>query len=200
VARGDGASFGYSVSSSNGKHSTFEYALIKRGHEVNGAWDGRRSSRAFGRLQDAVEKSGREVLWFATGDHEYVIRDTATVARAHEILQPISALGAEQGKLGSMQGDLGRRQGELGQLQGEAASLNAQLAGLQARDDPRHRAELDELRQQLAALMQQVRGLGERQRELGEQQRRASLMAFDQLRSLADKAIASGQAQVLDSD
>ena len=194
--------------------SDFQYALIERDHSLSCALSGRNDYRTIGRLQDEVERTGREVLYFAIGDKEYVVRDQATVERAGEIVEPMSRLGAEQGRLGGMQGDLGRRQGELGQLQGEVGQLQAHLASLEARGDDRHRAELDELHQELRELSAQVRALsvrqrelglqqqelGRRQRELGEQQGRATKLAFEQIRSLADKAIASGQAQPAGSD
>lgn len=211
---GSGVGFGYSVSGSSGDRRDFQYALIKRGHETFCSLDGDNHSRALGTLQDEVERTRHEVFYFAIDDREYVIRDEKAVERVHEIVEPVSRLGAEQGRLGGMQGELGRRQGELGQLQGEVAEVQAHLASLEARDDPRHRTELDELRQEIRGLFEQVRllsarqrelgaqqqELGRRQRELGEQQRRASLLAFDQLRSLADKAIASGTAEAIPSD
>jgi len=204
----------YSAITRSASGERFQYALILRGHETTCAVSGRNDYRAIGKLQDEVERTGEDVFYFAIDDREYVIRDEATVERVHAIVEPISRLGAEQGKLGSMQGELGRRQGEMGALQGEVGSLQGHLASLEARDDPRHRAELDELRQQLRELTQQVRALavrqrelgtqqqelGRRQRELGEQQRRASTLAFEQLRSLADKAIASGKAEAVGSD
>lgn len=209
---GGGAEFGYSTSSPGEGH-WFQYALIERGGNTSCAADGNHM-RTIGWLQDEARRTGREVLWFSMDDREYVIHDQATIERAHEIVEPMSRLGAEQGRLGSRQGEIGRRQGELGSLQGQMGHLQAQLASLRARGDSRYRAELGELRQQLAELSAQVRLLGERQRELGaqqwvlgqrqrelgEQQRRASLLAFDQLRSLADKSIASGTAKAFDSD
>jgi DNA repair exonuclease SbcCD ATPase subunit len=192
----------------------FQYALVKRDHETSCAVSGRNNWRTIGKLQDEVERTGREVLYFAIDDKEYVVRDPAVVERAGEIVEPVSRLGAEQGRLGGMQGDLGRRQGELGQLQGEVAQVQAHLASLEARDYDRHRAELDELHQQLRELSAQVRSLAERQRELGaqqqelgrrqaelgEQQGRATKLAFEQIRSLADKAIAGGKAEAIGSE
>jgi predicted RNase H-like nuclease (RuvC/YqgF family) len=215
AAASGGAGYGYGTStSSSGERETFQYALIQRGHNTSCQVNGDNTWRTIGKLQDEVERTGNEVFYFAIGDHEYVIRDAALVQRGHEVMEPVSRLGAEQGRLGSMQGELGRRQGEMGKLQGEASQMEAHLASLEARDDDRHRAELDELRQELRGLMDQVRALsvrerelgaqqqelGRRQRDLGEQQRRASLLANDQLRSLTDKAIASGKAETIASD
>ena len=215
TATADGTAYGYSArTTSSGERDDFQYAIIMRGHETFCAINGDNRGRAMGKLQDEVERTGREVFYFAIGDREYVIRDPALVQRTHEIVEPMAKLGAEQGRLGGMQGELGRRQGEVGQLQGEVAEMHAHLASLEARGDDRHRAELDELRQELRGLTDQVRALsakqrelgaqqqdlGRRQRELGEQQRRASLLAWDQLRSLGDKAIASGKAESIGSD
>jgi hypothetical protein len=213
AAAAGGMTFGYAENSSGG-HERLQYALIQRGRNTTCSVDGSNSWRTIGRLQDEVERTGREVMWIALDDREYVIRDSALIGRAREIVEPMSRLGAEQGRLGSMQGELGRKQGEMGALQGEVAQLQAHLALLEARDDDRHRAELDELHQQLREISQQVRALsagqrelgeqqrelGRRQRELGDQQRRASLLAFDQLRGLATKAIASGKAEAIASD
>ena len=203
----------HAATNSSGERDDFQYALVMRDHELNCALSNR-DYRTIGKLEDEVERTGREVFYFAIGEREYVIRDTALVSRAGEIVEPMNRLGKEQGRLGSMQGELGRRQGELGSLQGEVGQVEGQLASLEARDDDRHRAELDELRQQLRELSAQVRALsvrqralgeqqaelGRQQRLLGEQQARASRLAFAQLRELADKAIASGKAEALGSD
>ena len=197
-----------------GYHDEFQYALVMRGHNTSCAVSDNDSWRRIGRLQEEVERTGNEVFWFAKDDREYVIRDRALVERVHEIVEPMSRLGAEQGRLGSMQGDLGRQQGEMGRLQGQLGALQGHLAQLEARDDDRHGAELDDLRRQLRELEAQMRGfsarqrelgaqqqeLGRQQRELGEQQRRATQLAYDQLRTLTDKAIESGKATGLATD
>ena len=197
-----------------GGRMEFQYALLQTGRSMTCATDSRNFGHAFSRLQDEVERTGHEVLWFSIKDRPYVIRDSATVERVHQILEPVTRLGSEQGRVGSMQGELGRRQGELGHLQGEVAQVQAHLADLEARDDPRQRADLDELRQQVMELSSQVRGIAARQRglgvqqaelgrqqaELGAQQARASRLAFAQLRGLADQAIASGKAEAIGSD
>lgn len=194
--------------------SAFQYAVFGPGHTSTCSFDGDQSMRTFTKLQDEVQRTGGQVLWFAIDGREYVVRDTATVARAQEIVEPMSRLGEEQGRLGSQQGELGRRQGELGRLEGEVAQVEAHLSILESRDDPRHRAELDEMRQQLGDLRAQVRLLAVRQRELGAQQaelgrrqsvlgaqqRRASLLAFDQLQRLATRSVATGTAKAVDSN
>ena len=198
--------YGYSVTSS-GEGDDFQYAFVMRGRELSCVLNRQNTGNAVAKLEDEVDRTGREVLYVAIGDREYVIRDSSTIARAREIVEPMN-------RLGSMQGDLGRKQGELGSLQGQVGQVEGQLARLEARDDDSHRADLDELRQQLRELSAQVRAiserqrtlgeqqreLGERQRELGQQQARASRLAFSQLRELAEKAIASGNAKSLASD
>ena len=205
--------YGYSVTSS-GERDDFQYAFVMRGRELSCVLNRQNTGNAVAKLEDEVDRTGREVLYVAIGDREYVIRDSSTIARAREIVEPMNRLGKEQGRLGSMQGELGRKQGELGSLQGQVGQVEGQLARLEAHDDDSHRADLDELRQQLRELSAQVRQLserqralgeqqrelGERQRELGEQQARASRLAFSQLRELAEKAIASGNAKSLASD
>jgi predicted nuclease with TOPRIM domain len=204
---------GYVISSGSSRDD-FQYAFVMRGRELSCALNGRNTGKAIAKLEDEVDRTGREVLYVAIGDREYVIRDSSTIARAGEIVEPMNRLGKEQGRLGSMQGELGRKQGELGSLQGQVGQVEGQWARLEARDDDSHRADLDELRQQLRELSAQVRAiserqrtlgeqqreLGERQRELGQQQARASRLAFSQLRELAEKAIASGKAESLASD
>ena len=198
--------YGYAVTSS-GEGDDFQYAFVMRGRELSCVLNRQNTGNAVAKLEDEVDRTGREVLYVAIGDREYVIRDSSTIARAGEIVEPMN-------RLGSMQGDLGRKQGELGSLQGQVGQVEGQLARLEARDDDSHRADLDELRQQLRELSAQVRAiserqrtlgeqqreLGERQRELGQQQARASRLAFSQLRELAEKAIASGNAKSLASD
>jgi hypothetical protein len=197
-----------------GGRDAFQYALVERDHNTSCAISGKHNMSVLGKLQDEVERTRVDVFYFAIDDREYVTRDPATLERAHGIVEPMVRLGAEQGRLGGIQGELGRRQGEMGRLQGEVGQLQGHLASLEARDDARHRGELDELRQQIADLSLQVRSLserqrelgaqqqelGRRQRELGEQQGRASRLAWDQLRGLADKTIASGKAEVLDQN
>jgi len=207
-----GVGFGYSTVS-GGQRAAFQYDLIEPDNNTM-AVDGEQSWRTIGKLEDEVKRTGNDILWVSIEGREYAIRDARLVGRAHEIVEPMARLGAEQGRLGSMQGDLGRQQGAIGALQGQVGALQARLADLEVRAEPGHRAELTELRRQLDEVTQQVRALGvkqrtlgmqqqelgRQQRELGEQQRRASLLAFDQLKTLTDQAIASGKAEALEAD
>jgi len=212
--RTGGVGFGYSTSShSHSDRSAFQYALIMRHGEMNCAVDND-AWPAIGDLQREVDRTGHDVFWFARDGRDYVIRDAATVARVHDIVEPMMKLGAEQGRLGSMQGELGRQQGEYGAMQGRLGAIQARIASLDGIDDSRYESEMRELRVQLGVISQRMRELGERQRTLGEQQqelgrqqrelgaqqRRASQLASDQLQSLADQAIAKGTAQAVDHD
>ena len=95
---GGGAGFGYSISTSSARgRSAFQYAVLGPGHSSMCAFDGDQSLRTFDKLSDEVERTGRAVLWFVIDGKEYVVRDEATVERAHEIVEPMSRLGEEQG-------------------------------------------------------------------------------------------------------
>ncbi|MFP3939984.1 MAG: M56 family metallopeptidase, partial [Thermoanaerobaculia bacterium] len=141
------------------------------------------------------------VLWFARDGQEYVIRDSATIARAREVLEPQRELGRRQGELGRQQGELGRRQkalgrqqGELGQGQGELGSQQGELGhrqgelGAEQAATAAERAALEveratgERKEELASrstelearrrvLERRMRELGSRQRELAQRQR-----------------------------
>jgi hypothetical protein len=214
AGQGHGIGFHYTTGpgTSDGR-ADFQYALIGRNSNTTCTVGDGDAWSTIGELQREVDRTGREVLWFAIDDRAYVVREAAALERARDIVEPMSRLGAEQGRLGAKQGELGRRQGEMGALQGRLGGIQGRLAGLQLVDDPRYRSEIDELRQQAAdisprlrelslrqrALGEQQRELGRRQHVLGEEQRRASALATDQLRSLAERAIESGRAERIES-
>ncbi len=207
-AAAGGVHFGYS----DKRHdpNEFQYAIVEGGSQTTCSIWNEEIWAKLERLQKEVSNTGRQVMWFSMRGTEYVVRDAAAMRRAREIVQPMTDLGKQQGELGAQQGVLGARQGELGALQGRIGSLQGRAAALQAAaNDPATRAEAAEIRQQLAelsaqarALGQRQRGLGERQRilgarqrELGERQREASLLAHEQLRTLAEKTIRDGTAE-----
>ena len=189
----------------------FQYALIQTGSETTCSVNGGRAWNDIEQLQNEVEKSGREVLWFSIRDKAYVVRDPGAIRRAREIVRPMTDLGKQQGELGRQQGELGRRQGELGAFQGRLGAMQGRVAALQATRDPETRREVAELRQQLAELSAEVRALGQRQRVLGDRQRvlgdrqrvlgqrqaAASRLAHEQLRALAETSIRNGDAERL---
>ncbi len=205
-----GASFGYWTGDSDGS-SGFQYALIERDSQTSCSVWNDDAWADIGRLQEEVESSGRELLWFTVGDESYVVRDPAVIRRAHDIVQPMAELGKQQGELGRQQGELGRRQGELGALQGRIGALQGRVSALQASRNTDAHSEVAELRRQLEelsteahelgqrqrALGQRQRELGERQAELGARQRQATKMAEAQLRTLAETSVRSGRAEEL---
>ena len=190
--------------------NAFQYAIIESGSQTTCSVWGEQVWDQIGRLQKEVKATGREVMWFSIGENEYVVRDAAAVRRALEIVEPMSALGKQQGELGARQGELGARQGELGALQGRIGALQGRVARLEAATrDPETRREAAEIRRELAQLNTQANSLGQRQRDLGqrqrvlgeqqrvlgERQREASLLANEQLRDLAEKALRDGTAE-----
>lgn len=160
-----------------------------------------------------LRKDGEPLLWVRRGDHGYVIRDPALLARARTIYAPVTALAEEQGRLGGKQGELGGRQGGLGAEQGELGRQQAELAAQQAalqgqRDADQRRASLEARQQALEqrqaalgkkqeALGQQQEALGRQQEMLGRKQQEASEQANRQLSSLIDEALAKGEAQAV---
>lgn len=190
--------------------NAFQYAIIESGSQTTCSVWGEDTWDQIGQLQEEVKRTGREVMWFRIGDNEYVVRDRAALRRALEIVQPMSELGKQQGELGARQGELGARQGELGALQGRIGALQGRVSRLAAASrDPETRREAAEIRRELAQLNTQANSLGQRQRELGERQRvlgqqqrvlgerqrEASLLAIEQLRDLAEKALRDGTAE-----
>jgi hypothetical protein len=107
-----------------GGRMEFQFALLQTGRSMTCATDSRNFGHTFSRLQDEVESTGHEVLWFSIKDRPYVIRDSSTVERAHRILEPMTRLGTEQGRVGSMQAELGAQQARASRL------AFAQLRGL----------------------------------------------------------------------
>src|SRR5262249_14002641 len=88
-----GVGFGYSTGSRSHAGSAFQYALILRGNETQCAVEDDGSWHTLGELQHEVERTGHEVFWFSRDGRSYVIRDSATVERVGEILEPMRRLG-----------------------------------------------------------------------------------------------------------
>lgn len=130
-----------------------------------------------GSTQDArhVEKLKKQIpgdfIWFQRDEKSYIIRDQATVDRAHAFWAPQEELGRKQEELGKQQEALGKKQEELGK-QMEQVRVNV----------PDMAAALDKLRAKLqkmgpSATMEQIGDLqseiGELQSKLGDLQGRA---------------------------
>ncbi len=146
------------------------------------------SSQDMARARSLRTEPGESLLWMRRGETEYVIRDSATLARAREILRPQMELGRQQGELGSQQGELGSQQGKLGseqgRLGGEQGKLGARMGSLAAEQaslvaknlgDEAGKEELaqrrEELHGQMRELSDRMEELGQRQKELGARQR-----------------------------
>ncbi|HJV91293.1 MAG TPA: hypothetical protein VJ623_13375 [Holophagaceae bacterium] len=133
-------------------------------------------------------------FWFRKGGKAYLVKDAALVAAAKAAAEPVSRLGAAQGKLGGEQGKLGGRQGRLGAEQGR---LGARMAGASSEEREGLAVKMKALSQQQEALAREQEALGVRQRELGRQQEAASGAAILKLRALREEALAKGLAQAL---
>ena len=189
---------------------SFWYALVAPGGEtLTGSTD----TDSWSDLRREIGTRDREVLWVRIDRADYVIRDPATLDRAHAIVRPMEELGEQQGRLGEIQSALGRRQALLGEQQARIGARQAALAGRltrlalgrgEDRDDSEPRAaeremeELsrrqDELARRGEPLARQQDEFGRRQEEMGRQQQRLSARAAEEMRRLADQSIAAGRA------
>jgi bla regulator protein blaR1 len=168
-------------------------------------------------------RHGKEPLvWFRSGGQDYVLRDPATLQQVDAAIKPVRDLGKQQGELGSQQGELGKQQGELGArmsvLGTREGTLAVRQSALDMRDQgdaltPAEKEQLarqrHELHQQARTLHKEMRALERPMRELGQQMQAlsqqmqalgqqmqvASAKAEAELRSLFQRAIASGTAK-----
>lgn len=141
---------------------------------------------------ESLRGRGAGLLYFRDNGAAYVIRDTATLQRAHQLFEPQRLLGERQAALGQKQAELGRRQGELGAQQARIGALQADATVRQIAELGRQQAALG---RDQAALGQQQAALGRDQGDLGREQARLGQVASDQLRSLVTDALRRGLAQ-----
>jgi hypothetical protein len=182
----------------SGDDDDFEYVLVDgSGNTVvnsgSGDW----------RDIDHRSRGDRPALWFGLDGRRYVVRDRALLDRAEDIVAPMRELGRRQGELGRRQGELGRRQGEIGRRQGELGRRQGEIAmrRLDRPDDDELDRESDAIARQMeelgrreSELGRQQEPLGREQERLGELQTRASHRAGQELRRLAEQAVADGRA------
>jgi beta-lactamase regulating signal transducer with metallopeptidase domain len=148
-----------------------------------------------GSSQDAhhVEKLRKQIpgdfIWFQRDEKSYIIRDQATIDRAHKLWAPQEELGKKQEELGRQQEALGKQQEELGAKM-EQVKVNV----------PDMTAAIDRLKAKLqklgpTATMEQV---GELQSEIGELQSKIGELqshAGDQQGKLGQEMGALGEQQ-----
>ena len=148
-----------------------------------------------GSSQDArhVEKLRKQIpgdfIWFQRDEKSYIIRDQATIDRAHKFWAPQEELGKKQEELGRQQEALGKQQEELGAKM-EQVKVNV----------PDMTAAIDRLKAKLqklgpTATMEQV---GELQSEIGELQSKIGELqshAGDQQGKLGEEMGALGEQQ-----
>jgi beta-lactamase regulating signal transducer with metallopeptidase domain len=148
-----------------------------------------------GSSQDAhhVQKLRKQIpgdfIWFQRDEKSYIIRDQATIDRAHKLWAPQEELGKKQEELGRQQEALGKQQEELGAKM-EQVKVNV----------PDMTAAIDHLKAKLqklgpTATMEQV---GELQSEIGELQSKIGDLqshAGDQQGKLGEEMGALGEKQ-----
>ncbi|MCD9085259.1 M56 family metallopeptidase [Stenotrophomonas sp. SY1] len=192
-------------------HSRNAYVLLQGDHSImNGSVGDLRRVR---RMDD-----GNGVLWLRRDGKDYVVHDTATLARFQQVHAETMRLGDLQGKLGDQQGELGERQGEIGARMGEIGARIGELASEQAqlalsggeRTEAQRKAaaearrrlaqarqEMDnpEMRAEMVSLSRQQSELGRQQAELGRQQAAASVRAQRETEQLIEQVIRDGVAK-----
>jgi hypothetical protein len=174
------------VSARSGDHAS--YVLLDEGSQsttMSGSTDDLDRALAL--------RTGKEALLYVRqGGRAYVIRDAATLRRAHSIFEPQRVLGDRQSELGARQAELGGRQAALGAEQ-------ARIGALQASASPRRAEELarqqDDLGRRQDAFGRQQDELGQQQDALGREQDRLGREAEAKFDTLLADAIKSGVAQ-----
>jgi peptidoglycan hydrolase CwlO-like protein len=148
-----------------------------------------------GSSQDAhhVEKLRKQIpgdfIWFQRDEKSYIIRDQATIDRAHKLWAPQEDLGKKQEELGRQQEALGKQQEELG---AKMKQVKVNVPDMTAAID-RLKAKLQKLGP--SATMEQV---GELQSEIGELQSKIGELqshAGDQQGKLGEEMGALGEQQ-----
>lgn len=198
--------------------STYSFGNSDRGAWVYVEGESRTMSGSSGDAERALaaRRGDEPLLYVRRGGDAWVVRDPGLLAEARRILEPVLALGRQQGELGGSQGALGGEQGALGSRQaalgaeqGELAAEQTRLSGELARlradlaeVDQRHRqageaerpalaARRQELREGIDALEERMRALADEQRELGERQRALG----DEQRALGERQRELGDRQ-----
>lgn len=222
LARPAGAGSWTTSFSSDSEYREFAYALVQPTGDDGGSsiLAGLESDR--GELKREHIRTEGAFVWMRAGNKRYVIQDPALIKRAKDILEPVSEIDLNQGKLGELQGSLGELQGRLGEEQGRLGERQARLAERQARlaelearrnIDPATRAQIDRLKEEIDdeqesigraqnRLGAQQDKMGRDQSKLGAEQERVGQHRNEvvarirvQMRSLLADAIASGAAR-----
>jgi len=146
--------------------------------------------------QNLRKRISGDFIWFERDEKSYIIRDQATVDRAHQLWAPQQELGRKQEELGKQQETLGKQQEELGarmqqirvkvpDMTGELDKLKAELHDLgpdaSMEQIGRIQSQMGELQAKIGELQahagdeqgklgEEMGALGEKQGKLGEQQ------------------------------
>lgn len=169
----------------------FAYVLFSPGSRdvsMSGSTDDVRRARSF-------RSDGEGLLYVRQGGSAYVVRDLATLRKAHALFEPQEALGRQQAELGSRQAALGGRQARLGAEQAAFSYRRADNSPREAEDLARQQQALGE---QQALLGREQGALGRQQAELGRQQRDLGRAADKQMQILFGDALRAGLAQRVD--
>lgn len=168
------------------------------------------------------KQPNERIVWFRDGGREYVIRDAAAFKEIETIWRAVQGLGEAQSKLGKQMSELGHKMEELGSQQGllgaRQGTLSTREAALSMRESRRslsdaQRAEIarqrEALQQEIRELDKQVQALEKPIKELdrrmeplsremdalGKKMEAAEHKASGEMRSLFQRAIASGVAR-----
>jgi bla regulator protein blaR1 len=189
----------YSFNTGNESQRKYNFALISRDGSMTcwGSWntDG---FKDLGRKEDA--------LYVKKGEEMYLITDAGVLSQAQKAIEPLRALGKQQGELGREQGKLGAEQGKLGAKQGEygrqMGMASRELTSSRREGSGKYEQTMKELSKQMQALGKQQQALGEKQKalgarqsELGRRQSDAAKEAEGKITKLIDDAFARGLAK-----
>jgi hypothetical protein len=152
-------------------------------------------------------KGKEDSIYVKQGHEMYRITDAGILIQAKKAIEPLTALGKQQGLLGREQGKLGTEQGKLGARQGEYGRQMGRLtrdlhSTNRDRDSSKFELKMKDLSAQMQALGKQQALLGERQKalgarqsELGKRQSEAAKDAEAKIVRLIDDAFARGLAK-----
>lgn len=88
-------------------------------------------------------------LWVRRDGREWIIRDEKMLDRVRTLMEPLDALGKQQGAIGKKMAPLGKQQGVMGRKMGEQEALGGRMT-----------AAVHEMQVKLAALVDEARAAG----------------------------------------
>ena len=167
----------------------FRYILSRDGHSVV---SGNVNIHHVGRL---VEQWEPPYLWASRKGKDYLIRDAATLARAHAAFSDSHALHAEAERLRKRMRPVEDLESD---LEHEIDDLEDDLSDrddLSAAERRRMQTKVEELERRLAPVRRQLRELEAEEERLDQREEAVTALAEKKLRDLVDQAITSGVAR-----